>query len=71
MRKDQSRLTLQQINSYRLKFKIEGVVDDGSDIVKPGWEESSEAKSLVVDWNKEEEDDINLRARFILTFTND
>ena len=65
------RLTLQQINSFRLKFKIEGINDDGSDIVEPGWEESSETKSLAVDWSKDEEDDVNLRARFILTYTDD
>lgn len=62
---------MQQINSFRLKFKIEGVVDDGSNIVEPGWEESSELKSLAFNWNKDEEDDINLRARFLLTFTDD
>ena len=28
-------------------------------------------KFLAVDWSKDEEDDINLRARFILTFTDD
>ena len=54
-----------------MKFKKEGVVDDGLDIVEPSWEESNELKFLAVDWNKDEEDDINLRARFILTFTDD
>ena len=52
-------------------FKTEGVVDDCSDIVELGWEESSELKFLAVDWNKDVEDDINLRSRFILTFTDD
>ena len=56
---------------YKLKFKTEGVVDDGLDIVELGWEESSELKFLAVDWNKDVEDDINLRSRFILTFTDD
>ena len=45
MRKDHSRLTLQKIDSFRLKFKTEGVVDDGSDIFEPSWEESNEMKS--------------------------
>ena len=62
---------MQQIKSFRLQFKIEGVVDDGSDTVEPSWEESSELKFLVVDWNKDEEDDINLTARFILKFIGD
>ena len=71
MRINHSRLTLQQINSLRLKFQIEGVIEDGSDMVEPGWEESSESKSLAVDWNQDEEEDINLRDIFILTCTND
>ena len=50
---------------------MEGVDDDGLDIVEPGWEESSELKFLAVDWNKDVEDDINLRSRFILTFIDD
>ena len=29
------------------------------------------SKSLVVDWNQDEEEDINLRARFIFTYTDD
>ena len=53
-----------------MKFKIEGINDDGSDIIEPIWKESSEMKSLAVDWNKDEEDHINLRTRFILTYTN-
>ena len=40
-------------------------------MVEPDWKESNEVKSLVVDWYKEEEDDINWRARFILTYTDD
>ena len=54
-----------------MKFKTKGVVNDGSDIIELGWEESNELKFLAVDWSKYEEDDTNLRARFILTFTND
>lgn len=55
----------------KLKFRTEGVIKDGSDIVEPGWDESNKSKSLVVDWNQDEEDDINLRARFIFTYTDD
>ena len=40
-------------------------------MVEPGWKESNEAKFLAVDWYKEEEDDINQRVRFILTYTDD
>ena len=69
--RDHSRLTLQQINSFKLKFNIKGIVDDGSDIVEPDWNESNEMKSLAVDWYKEEEDDINWMAKFILTYTYD
>ena len=71
MRRDHSRLTLQQINSLKLKFQIEGIIEDGSNIVEPGWEEANESKLQEVDWNQEEEDDINLRTRSILTYTND
>ena len=71
MRRDHSRLTLQKINSLELKFKTEGVIEDGSDMVEPGWEESNESNSLVVDWNQDEEEDTNLRARFILNYTDD
>ena len=46
---DYSRLTLQETNSLKLKFQLEGVVEDGSDIVKPGWEEAGELKKLEVD----------------------
>ena len=40
-------------------------------MVEPGWKESDKAKFLAVDWYKEEEDDINRRVRFILTYTDD
>ena len=69
--RDHSRLNLQQINSLKLKFQLEGIVEDGSDIIAPGWEEASEIKHLEVDWNQEEEDDINLRTRSILTHIDD
>lgn len=67
IRKDHSRLTLQQINALKLKFLLDGVIEDGSDIIELGWEETSEMKQLEVDWDQEEEDDINLRTRSILT----
>ena len=54
-----------------MKFNVEGIVDDSSKMVEPGWRESHEANFLTVDWNKEEEDDINRRMRFILTYTDD
>ena len=41
---DHSRLTLTQINSLKLKFQLEGVVEDALDIVEPKWEEASERK---------------------------
>lgn len=71
LKKDHSRLTLQQINSFKLKFKTQGIVEDGSCLVEPEWEESNETKFLTVDWSKEEDDDINWRARSILTYTDD
>ena len=37
IRKDHSRLTLQQINYLKLKFQLEGIDDDGSYIMKLGW----------------------------------
>ena len=40
-------------------------------MVELGWKESDETRFLVVDWYKEEEDDINWRVRFILTCTDD
>ncbi len=40
-------------------------------MIEPSWDESHESKSLVVDWNQDEEEDMNLRARFIFTYTND
>ena len=43
------RLTLPQINSFKLKFQLEGVVEDDSNIIKLGWEEVSELKQLIVD----------------------
>ena len=70
LKRDHSRLTLQEINSLKLKFQLEGIIEDGSDIVEPGWEETSESKILEVDWNQEEEDDINPRTRYILSHTN-
>ena len=36
LRRDHSRLTLPQVGSLKLKFQLEGVVEDGSDIVKLG-----------------------------------
>ena len=42
LRKDHLRLTLQQINAFRLKFKIGGINEDGSDMIEPGWRESNE-----------------------------
>lgn len=71
LRRDHSRLIVQQINSLKLKFQIEGIIEDGSYMIEPSWEESNESKSLVVDQNYDEEEDINLRARFILTYTDD
>ena len=49
LRKDHSRLTLQKINAFRLKFKTGGVNEDGSDMIEPGWRESNEIRSSVVD----------------------
>ena len=54
-----------------LKFKIERMIEDGLDMIELVWEESNESKSLVVDWNQDEEEDIDLRARFILTYIDD
>lgn len=48
-----------KINSFKMKFNIRGINDDGSDMVEPGWKESNEMKSLAVDCYKDEEDDIN------------
>ena len=50
---------------------MEGVIEDDLDMVEPSQEESNEAKSISVDWNQDEEEDINLRARFILTYIYD
>jgi hypothetical protein len=69
--KDHSRLTLQQISSFRLNFKIQGIIEDGSSLIEPGWEGSNETKFLTVDWSKEEDEDINLRARSIFTYIDD
>jgi len=54
-----------------LKFNVEGIVDDGLKMVEPNWRKSHEANFFIVDRNKEEEDDINQRMRFILTYTNE
>ena len=40
-------------------------------MIEPGWRELNEIKSLAIDWYKDEEDDIILRARFILTYMDD
>ena len=47
---------------------MKGVIEDGSDMVEPSQEESNESKSLAVDQNQDEEEYINLRARFINTY---
>lgn len=49
-----------------MKLQLEGLVEDDLDIVEPGWEEASELKQFEVDWDLEEEDDINQRTRSIL-----
>ena len=61
---------MQQINYLKLKFQLEGIIEDGLDIVELGWEEVSDSKKLKVDCNQEEEDEINLRTRFILTHSD-
>jgi hypothetical protein len=71
LKRDHSRLTLQQIESLNLNFRTEGINDDGSDMIEPGWQETNATQSLTFDWSKEEEDDINMRARFILSCTDD
>lgn len=50
---------------------MQGIIKDRSSLIEPGWEGSNETKFLTVDLNKEEDDDINLRARSILTYTDD
>lgn len=70
VKRDHSRLTLPQINSLKFKFKLEAIVEDGLDVVEPGWEEANEQKQLEVDWNRAKEDDVNLRTRSILSYTN-
>ena len=42
--RDHSRLKLQQINSLKLKFQVEGIVEDGSNTIDPRWEEASDSK---------------------------
>ncbi len=71
LQKDHTRLTLQQIKAFKLKFNVEGIMDDGLNLVEPGWKKLEKARFLVVDWFKEEEDDINRRIRFILTYMDD
>ena len=44
-----------------MRFQLDGVVEDGSEIVKP---------QLEVDWIQGEKDDINLRTIPILTHTD-
>ena len=44
IKRDHLRLTLSQINSLELKFQLEGVIEDGSNIIEPGWEKASELK---------------------------
>ena len=68
LQRDHTRLTLKQIKSFNLKFNVEGIVDDGSNMEEPGWKESNELKFLAVDWHKEEDDNVNRRMRFILTY---
>lgn len=67
IKKYHSRLPLLKISSLNLKFWLEGVVEDGSNIIEPGWEEVSDLKQLEIDWNHGEDDNINLRTRSILT----
>lgn len=54
-----------------MKFKTQGIIEDGSSLIESSWEGSDETKFLTIDWSKEEDDDINLRARSIFTYTDD
>jgi hypothetical protein len=66
--RDHSRLTIQQIREFKLKFQLYGIVEDGTEVIEPGWDR--EEKHLGVDWGQDEDDDINLRTRTILTCTD-
>ena len=49
VKRDHSRLTVPQINSLKLKFKLERIIEDGLDVVELGWEEASEQKQLEME----------------------
>lgn len=42
VKRDHSRLTLPKISSLKLKFKLEGIIEDGFDFLEARWEEASE-----------------------------
>lgn len=54
-----------------MNFKTQEIIEDDSSLIEPGWEGSNETKFLTIDWNKEEDGDINLRSRSILTYRHD
>lgn len=53
----------------RIRFSIEGVTDDGSDLIKPNFKGLLDTKEINVDWSNKEEDEIECITQHVLKLT--